>query len=203
MSSKSSAFKKKLHRCRPKRDKQKIQTQRTLKRVRVESCDPIDLQRGVRQLLADKVSGNLVGLWLLIPEHLRLGTWDLLCGWSGQPTERVEPRLALQMVHEAALCAAGLRQSRSLSQRGFESAAAPPPERNVVPSLPNPVHRGFPSRAAPSDSRGCGLPTSRESGVFGLWAAGLGSICSCSLPPCDASLPDARPRTPAIKNHAN
>jgi hypothetical protein len=36
------------------------------------------------QLLADKVSGNLVGLWLLIPEHLRLGTWDLLCGWSGQ-----------------------------------------------------------------------------------------------------------------------
>jgi len=76
----------------------------------------------VRQLLADKVSGNLVGLWLLIPEHLRLGTWDLLCGWSGQATERVEPRLALQMVHEAALCSTGLRQKRSLSQRGFELA---------------------------------------------------------------------------------
>jgi hypothetical protein len=80
------------------------------------------LERGVRQILANKISGNLVGLWLLIPEHLRLGTWDLLCGWSGQSGERVEPRLALQMVHEAALCSTGLRQQRSLSQRGFELA---------------------------------------------------------------------------------
>ncbi len=61
-------------------------------------------------------------MWLLIPEHLRLGTWDLLCGWSGQPTERVEPRLALQLIHEAALCTTGLRQQRVLSQRGFELA---------------------------------------------------------------------------------
>jgi len=76
----------------------------------------------VRQLLADKVSGNLVGLWLLIPEHLRLGTWDLLCGWSHQTTERVEPRLAMQMVHESALCSTGWRERRSLSQRGFELA---------------------------------------------------------------------------------
>lgn len=74
----------------------------------------------MRQLLADKVSGNLVGLWLLIPEHLRLGTWDLLCGWSGQSGGRVEPRLALQLVHEAALCTTGVRQQRVLSQRGFE-----------------------------------------------------------------------------------
>jgi hypothetical protein len=35
----------------------------------------------VRQLLADKISGNQVGIWLLAPEHLRLGTWDLLCAW--------------------------------------------------------------------------------------------------------------------------
>jgi hypothetical protein len=76
----------------------------------------------VRQLLADKVSGNLVGLWLLIPEHLRLGTWDLLCGWSGQPGDHVEPRLALQLVHEAALCSSGVRHRRALSQRGFELA---------------------------------------------------------------------------------
>ncbi len=76
----------------------------------------------MRQLLADKVSGNLVGLWLLIPEHLRLGTWDLLCGWSAQSSERVEPRLALQLVHEAALCSTGLREQRVLSQRGFELA---------------------------------------------------------------------------------
>jgi hypothetical protein len=80
------------------------------------------MERGVRQLLADKISGNMVGLWLLIPEHLRLGTWDLFCGWSAQPGQRVEPRLALQLVHEAALCSTGLRQQRSLSQRGFELA---------------------------------------------------------------------------------
>jgi hypothetical protein len=74
----------------------------------------------VRQLLADKVSGNLVGLWLLIPEHLRLGTWDLLCGWTGHGTPRPEPRLALQLVHEAALCTTGVREKRALSQNGFE-----------------------------------------------------------------------------------
>jgi len=76
----------------------------------------------VRQLLADKISGNLLGLWLLVPEHLRLGTWDLLRGWSGQSSERAEPRLALQLVHEAALCSSGYRRRRSLSQRGFELA---------------------------------------------------------------------------------
>ena len=100
----------------------KVETQRTKKRTRAEPCDPASLERGVRQLLADKISGNLVGLWLLIPEHLRLGTWDLLCGWSGQSGERVEPRLALQLVHEAALCTTGVRQQRVLSQRGFELA---------------------------------------------------------------------------------
>jgi len=73
-------------------------------------------------LLADKVSGNLVGTFLLLPEHLRLGTWELLCGWSRRSGERVEPRLALQIVHEAALCNHALRRVRSLSQRGFELA---------------------------------------------------------------------------------
>jgi hypothetical protein len=74
----------------------------------------------VRQLLANKVSGTMVGLWLLIPEHLRLGTWDLLCGWVRTPAPCVEPRLALQLVHEAALCVTGVRQGRTLSQKGFE-----------------------------------------------------------------------------------
>jgi len=110
----------------------KIQAQRTKRRTRAEPCDPASLERGVRQLLADKVSGNLVGLWLLIPEHLRLGTWDLLCGWSGQPGDRVEPRLALQLVHEAALCRSGLRYHRVLSQRGFELANGLPFVANDV-----------------------------------------------------------------------
>lgn len=64
----------------------------------------------------------MVGLWMLIPEHLRLGTWDLLRGWSGGATQAVEPRLALQLVHEAALCVTGIRQARTLSQKGFELA---------------------------------------------------------------------------------
>jgi hypothetical protein len=69
-------------------------------------------------MLSDKVSGNLAGVWLLLPEHLRLGTWDLLCGWTQQPTERAEPRLALQLVHEAAVCTAGIRAERTLHSRG-------------------------------------------------------------------------------------
>ncbi len=76
----------------------------------------------MRQLLADKISGNQLGLWLLVPEHLRLGTWDLLCGWTEGATPEVAPRLALQLVHEAALCVSGVRQGRSLSQKGFEVA---------------------------------------------------------------------------------
>ena len=42
----------------------------------------------MRQLLSDKISGNLTGIWLLIPEHLRLGTWDLLKGWSRSSDEK-------------------------------------------------------------------------------------------------------------------
>jgi Transposase DDE domain len=85
---------------------------------RAES-DPVSLERGVRQALADKVSGSHLGMWLLVAEHLRLGTWDLLLGWAGRPAGRVEPRLALQLVHEAAMCVAGLRANRSLPQASF------------------------------------------------------------------------------------
>jgi Transposase DDE domain len=91
-----------------------------------ELADVYSVERGVRQLLADKVSGSYLGLWLLIPEHLRLGTWDLLCGWTRQPGERVEPRLALQLVHESALCINGLRAQRSLPQKGFALACGLP-----------------------------------------------------------------------------
>lgn len=88
----------------------------------MEQADPQSLERQVRQLLADKISGNQVGIWLLLPEHLRLGTWDLLCGWTAQPGQNVEPRLALQLIHESALCTCNRRQGRSLSQKGFELA---------------------------------------------------------------------------------
>ena len=73
-------------------------------------------------MLSDKISGNQVGIWLLVPEHLRLGTWDLLCGWSGAAPQSLAPRLALQILHEAALCRCNLRCGRTLSQKGFEVA---------------------------------------------------------------------------------
>lgn len=74
----------------------------------------------MRQLLADKVSGNMVGLWLLAPEHLRLGTFDLLRSWTQEQPHSLKPRIALQLLHEAALCVTGVRQARTLSQKGFE-----------------------------------------------------------------------------------
>ena len=117
---KFTACKKKLYAFRP--DAEFVETYRTRRRDRQEPCDPVSLERGVRQLLSDKVSGNLVGLWLLIPEYLRLGIWDLLCGWTGRTSNTVQPRLALQLVNEAALCVIGVRQSRTLSQKGFELA---------------------------------------------------------------------------------
>lgn len=116
------AFKKKLHTLQPDQKPEQVQTQYTKQRQKSQPSDPVSIERGVRQMLADKVCGTLVGLWLLIPEHLRLGTWDLLCGWSRQPSNRVEPRLALQLVHEAALCVTGLREKRCLIHKGFEAA---------------------------------------------------------------------------------
>ena len=110
-----------------------VEARTTRARTRAVDCDPRSLERGVRQLLADKVSGHLVGLWLLVAEHLRLGTWDLLRGWTGQPTPRVEPRLALQLVHEAALCTTGIRSDRTLTNRGgFELANGLPFVANDV-----------------------------------------------------------------------
>ena len=116
------AFKKKLHLCRPTSAPVKVETHRTKEKVRLELSDPPEIERGVRQLLANKVSGTLVGIWLLIPEYLRLGTWDLLKSWSEMPGDRVEPRLALQLINESALCVNGIRMKRTLSQKGFELA---------------------------------------------------------------------------------
>ena len=80
------------------------------------------IERGVRDLLAYKVSGTMIGVWLLIPEHLSLGSWDLLKLWTDDDGGGINPRLALQMVNEAALCLNGVRKTRSLSHQGFDLA---------------------------------------------------------------------------------
>jgi hypothetical protein len=82
--------------------------------------------------LADKISGNQIGIWLLLPEHLRLGTYDLLCSWTAMPAQRVEPRLGLHLVNEAAMCLCSYRRQRTLSQKGFELA-------NGLPFVPTDV----------------------------------------------------------------
>ncbi len=105
--------------------------QSTRQHQRRVDASPPSLEREVRQLLADKVSGNLLGLWLLIPEHLRLGTWDLLRSWAGQGEgQSLSPRLTLHLIHEAALCRLSLRDKRSLRHKGFELA-------NGLPFLPS------------------------------------------------------------------
>jgi len=116
----SSDSKKKLYQFHPKRPPVELETFRTLRKNRHEKLDPLSVERGVRQLLADKISGNLVGLWLLIPEHLRLGTWDLLRQWCGPSQSEISSRMAMQLVHEAALGIVHMRTARTLSQKGFE-----------------------------------------------------------------------------------
>jgi hypothetical protein len=120
----NTAFKKKLYQFGPRNEPaQTVETQVGRQRTQSQFCDPLAIERGVRQLLANKVSGNLAGVWLLVAEHLRLGTWDLLCGWTRQTAERIEPRLAMQLVQEAAICTTGVRFDRTLHARGgFELA---------------------------------------------------------------------------------
>ena len=119
-----TACKKKLYQYRPHAEPQAhVEIRVSRKHQKRVPSDPKSIERAVRQLLADKVSGNLAGIWLLLAEHLSLGTWDLLCGWTGQPTECIEPRLALQLIHEAAVCTTGIRSERTLNNRGgFELA---------------------------------------------------------------------------------
>jgi hypothetical protein len=115
------AFKKKLYRYRPNPEPP-LETQATKTRTKPVPCDPRSIEIGVRQFLADKAVGNLSGVWLLAPELLRLGAWELVCGWTGQRPEQVRPRLALQLIHEAALCITGLRLRRGMNQHVFELA---------------------------------------------------------------------------------
>lgn len=73
-------------------------------------------------MLSQKISGTSAGIWLLAPELLRLGAWDILRGWTGKGDNDLEPRIALQVVNEAALCLNRVRKKNSLGHQGFELA---------------------------------------------------------------------------------
>ena len=75
-------------------------------------------ERYLREMLSDKVSGSHMGLWLLVPEYLRLGAWDLVGGLFGDRGD-IPARLAMQMVNESALCVNRIRKKDSLCHQGF------------------------------------------------------------------------------------
>lgn len=73
-------------------------------------------------MLSQKVSGTSVGMWLLIPELLRLGAWDIIKAWAGKTDIELDPRIALQVVNETALCVNRIRRKGSLGHQGFQLA---------------------------------------------------------------------------------
>lgn len=77
-------------------------------------------EREFREMLSRKVSGTLVGMWLLVPELLKLGAWDIVKAWSGKSNTDIEPRIALQVVNESALCVNRIRRKCSLGHQGFQ-----------------------------------------------------------------------------------
>lgn len=60
-----------------------------------------------------------MGLWLLVPEYLRLGAWDLIKGVFDNESHPLSSQLALQMVNESALCVHRIRKKDSLCHQGF------------------------------------------------------------------------------------
>jgi hypothetical protein len=62
----------------------------------------------------------LVGLWFLVAEHLRLGSWDLVKGYTGGSDADIDPRIAMQVVNEAALCSNRVRRKNYILHQGFE-----------------------------------------------------------------------------------
>lgn len=73
-------------------------------------------------MLSQKVSGTSTGIWLLVPELLRLGAWDLLKAWTRRTDIDFEPRIALQVVNESAMCINRVRKKNSLCHQGFQLA---------------------------------------------------------------------------------
>ncbi|MFO7830211.1 MAG: transposase [Bacteroidales bacterium] len=83
---------------------------------------PQENEREFRQILSQKISGTSPGMWLLIPELHRLGAWDILKAWTKKTDMDLDPRIAMQMVNEAALCVNRVRRKNSLGHQGFQLA---------------------------------------------------------------------------------
>lgn len=114
-------FKKKLHTLDPKKDKEReLKVCVTKERAKTIKVTASKNETKVRELLSNKISGVFVGLWLLVAEHLRLGTWDLIKSWTACNDHDISPRIAMQIVNESALCVSGFRERHCLCNQGFE-----------------------------------------------------------------------------------
>jgi len=56
----------------------------------------------------------------LVAEHLRLGSWDLIKGYTGGIDTDIELRIAMQITNEAAICKNRVRKKNYISHQGFE-----------------------------------------------------------------------------------
>jgi hypothetical protein len=113
--------KKKLFKLNPQQRDQQIelkiqQTKRDKETIQVTAQSN---EREIREKLAGKISGSHMGLWLLVPEYLRLGVWDLLRGTFGNHSNSLACQLAMQVVNESALCVNRIRRKGSLCYQGF------------------------------------------------------------------------------------
>jgi hypothetical protein len=114
------AFKKKLYQLNPNKEAKAVIIQQTKREKRKASVTMQSNERYVREILSNKLSGTHMGLWLLVPEYLRLGAWDLLQGcFSKASNDNLDARIALQLVNEAALCVNRVRKRDSLCNQGF------------------------------------------------------------------------------------
>jgi hypothetical protein len=112
-------YKKKLHLLNPEKLKG-MEVYKTKNKTCTVKINTVRVERSVRELLAKRVSGTMGGLWLLIDEHLRLGSWDLLKIWTGNNGDDKDMRLGLQMIHESAMCVSGIRRKKNFCNQGFE-----------------------------------------------------------------------------------
>lgn len=71
-------------------------------------------------MLSQKAGGIFSGLWFLIPEYQRLGSWDLIKNFTKGSDRDIESHIAMQVVNEAALCSNRIRKSNYISHQGFE-----------------------------------------------------------------------------------
>lgn len=79
-----------------------------------------DIERGFREQLSTKVCSTVVGLWFLVAEHLRLGSWDMVKAYTGGHDRSLAPRIGMQVVNESSICKNRIRKKNYITHQGFE-----------------------------------------------------------------------------------